>query len=105
MEGERLLQVFERTVEFAQLAISRNRLGFATNTSWPNSSSRRLTHGECVPTSTTTRLRSTPPNRRRNPASVVRRRPSSTTYPLPSTPHHRLFRSPRSTPTVSAGVP
>ncbi len=62
--------------------------GLATSTSCPSSVSSRLTHGECVPTSITTRIRFFPSNHRVSPACVVCTRPSSTIVPPSSSDAH-----------------
>src|SRR5215207_8242525 len=81
-------------------------LAFATKTWWPHSSSRRLTHGEWVPTSMAMRSGCSESNRRRMASGVVRSLPSSMTSPLSVSIRHRWpYLSPRSRPAVIFAAP
>src|SRR5215469_9253684 len=72
----------------------------ATMTSCPNSFINRLTHGECVPVSSATRLCGIAPNTSRRAFGVVLSLCSNTTSPRSSKTQYQLQRSPRSNPTV-----
>src|ERR1700688_2573508 len=69
-------------------------------TSCPNSFINRLTHGECVPVSSATRLCGIAPNTSLSAFGVVLTLPSKTTSPRSSNTQYQLQRSPRSNPTV-----
>jgi hypothetical protein len=72
----------------------------ATMTSCPNSFSNRLTHGECVPVSSATRLCGIARTPLAEPFGGVLSLCSSTTSPRSSNTQYQLQRSPRSNPTV-----
>ncbi len=80
--------------------ISRTLRALATITSCPNSLSKRLIQGECVPISSAIRLRGMAPNTSRNAFALVRTRCSSCIWPDSSSTQYQLLRSPRSNPTV-----
>src|SRR5208283_1037124 len=81
--------------------ISRTLRAFATITSCPNSLSKRLIQGECVPISSAIRLRSIAPKTSRNAFALVETRCSRCIWPASSTAQYQLLRSPRSNPMVS----
>src|SRR6476659_8738403 len=81
--------------------ISRTLRALATITSCPNSLSRRLIQGECVPISSAIRLRGIGPKTSCNTFAFVRTHCSSCTWPASSTTQYQLLRSPRSNPMVS----
>src|SRR5579864_8753022 len=67
----------------------------------PNSLSKRLIQGECVPISSAIRLCGIPPKTSRNAFVFVRTRCSSCIWPDSSSTQYQLLRSPRSNPTVN----
>src|SRR5580704_351355 len=81
--------------------ISRTLRAFATITSCPNSTSKRLIQGECVPISSATRLCGIAPKTSCKAFAVVRTRCSSCIWPDSSSTQYQLLRSPRSNPTVN----
>src|SRR4029077_11658209 len=81
--------------------ISRTLRAFATTTSCPNSLSKRLIQGECVPISSAIRLCGSSPKTSRNPFACVRTRCSRCIWPDSSSTQYQLLRSPRSNPTVN----
>jgi Zn-dependent protease len=81
--------------------INRTLRAFATITSCPNSLSKRLIQGECVPISSAIRLRGIAPKTSSNPFAVVRTRCSNCICPASSSTQYQLLRSPRSSPMVS----
>src|SRR5215211_5502272 len=84
--------------------MSLNFLALATRTSWPHSSSKRLTQGEWVPTSMAILREYSESKRRLRAPGVVRSLPSSMTSPLSvSMRQRRLYLSPRSSPAVIFG--
>src|SRR5215218_5345366 len=84
--------------------MSLNFLALATRTSWPHSSSKRLTQGEWVPTSIAILRAYSESKRRLRASGVVRSLPSSMTSPLAVSMRQRqLYLSPRSNPAVIFG--
>src|SRR5215211_7210630 len=84
--------------------MSLNFLALATRTSWPHSSSKRLTQGEWVPTSMAILREYSESKHRLRASGVVRSIPSSMTSPLSvSIRQRRLYLSPRSSPAVIFG--
>src|SRR6185369_13072201 len=81
--------------------ISRTLRAFATITSCPNSLSKRLIQGECVPTSRAIRLCGSWPKTSRSAFALLRTRCSSCIWPDSSSTQYQLLRSPRSNPTVN----
>jgi hypothetical protein len=74
-----------RSVLVSLSAIRRSRRALATSTSCPHSAATRLSHGECVPISSTTRSGGRSPSQARAAAGVVAKRPRSRTAPAAST--------------------
>jgi hypothetical protein len=62
-----------------------------TITSWPNSLSKRLIQGECVPVSSAIRLRAKAPKTARNAFALVRTRCSSWIWPDSSSTQYQLL--------------
>src|SRR5580693_4050724 len=83
--------------------ISRTLRAFATITACPNSLSKRLIQGECVPISSAIRQRGISPKTSRNAFAFVRTLRSSRIWPGSSSTQYQLLRSPRSNPTVNFG--
>src|SRR5579871_913740 len=81
--------------------ISRTLRALATITSCPNSLSKRLIQGECVPISSAIRLRGIAPKTSCKAFAVVWTRCSNWIWPASSTTQYQLLRSPRSNPMVS----
>src|SRR5215471_20957591 len=75
--------------------------GLATIISCPNFCNKRLTQGECVPTSMAIRTRPKEPNASTMPALVVVTCPSRRTSPSLLSRQYRLVLSPRSIPIVT----
>ena len=88
-------------VFFPALPINRTLRALATITSCPNSLSKRLIQGECVPISSATRPRGRPPNVACRAFTVVAILCSNTTAPLSSRTQYPLLRSPGSNPIVN----
>src|SRR5262249_18864339 len=90
-----------RSSFFRLSPISRTLRAFATITSCPNSRSKRLIQGECVPISSATRLRGMAPKTSCNAFALVRTRCSNCICPASSTTQYQLLRSPKSNPMVN----